>query len=166
MLLRTRVSGSMFSRFSCSEDEDRLTVQIRGHNMDIAAQIAETIREIMTRIPGIAEPTVRPETRHARDACRSGSPASRESGAECLRRCRDSRDGDRGTRSSMYRKEGDEFNILVRLREEDRLDLRNVGRIPADDPAGRTIPAESVIELNRQKVRPISAASIRSVRCS
>ena len=151
MLLRTRVSGSMFSRFSSSEDEDRLTVQIRGHNMDIAAQIAETIREIMTRIPGIAEPTVSqrpgmPEMLVEVDRLRAANLGLNVSDVAATLETAIG-----GTRSSMYRKEGDEFNILVRLREEDRLDLRNVGRIPLTTPAGRTIPAESVIELNRQE---------------
>ena len=56
-----------------------------------------------------------------------------------------------GARSSMYRKEGDEYNILVRLREEDRLDLGNVGQIPLTTPLGTTITAGSVIELRRQE---------------
>ena len=38
-----------------------------------------------------------------------------------------------GTRASYYRQEGDEFQILVRLQEQDRLDLGTVGQIPISD---------------------------------
>lgn len=151
MLIRTRVSGGMFRRYSSSEDEDRLSVEIRGHNVDTATQFAETIREIMEGIPGIAEPTISqrpgmPEMMVEVDRLRAANLGLNVSDVAATLETAIG-----GTRSSMYRKEGDEFNILVRLREEDRLDLGNVGRIPLTTPTGRTIPAESVIQLRRQE---------------
>ena len=151
MLIRTRVSGGMFRRYSSSEDEDRLSVEIRGHNVETASQFAETIREIMEGIPGIAEPTISqrpgmPEMMVEVDRLRAANLGLNVSDVAATLETAIG-----GTRSSMYRKEGDEFNILVRLREEDRLDLGNVGRIPLTTPTGRTIPAESVIELSRQE---------------
>lgn len=151
MLIRTRVSGGMFRRYSSSEDEDRLSVEIRGHNVDTATQFAETIREIMVGIPGIAEPTISqrpgmPEMMVEVDRLRAANLGLNVSDVAATLETAIG-----GTRSSMYRKEGDEFNILVRLREADRLDLGNVGRIPLTTPTGRTIPAESVIQLSRQE---------------
>lgn len=151
MLVRTRVSGSMFRSWGRDNDEDRLSVEIRGHNIDTAAQLAETIRETMLRVRGIAEPTLSqrpgmPEMLVEVDRLRAANMGLNVSEVASTLETAIG-----GTRSSMYRKEGDEFNILVRLREEDRLDLRNVGRIPITTPLGRTIPAESVIELRRQE---------------
>ena len=151
MLIRTRVSGGMFRRYSSSEDEDRLSVEIRGHNVDTATQFAETIREIMEGVPGIAEPTISqrpgmPEMMVEVDRLRAANLGLNVSDVAATLETAIG-----GTRSSMYRKEGDEFNILVRLREADRLDLGNVGRIPLTTPTGRTIPAESVIQLSRQE---------------
>ena len=151
MLVRTRVSGGMFRSWGRDDDEDRLSVEIRGHNIDTAAQLAETIRETMRRVPGIAEPTISqrpgmPEMLVEVDRMRAANMGLNVSE---IATTLETAIG--GTRSSMYRKEGDEYNILVRLREEDRLDLRNVGRIPITTPLGRTIPAESVIELRRQE---------------
>lgn len=51
----------------------------------------------------------------------------------------------------MFRQEGDEFNILVRLQERDRLKLSQVGQIPLATPLGQTIPAESVVRMRRQE---------------
>ena len=151
MLVRTRVSGSMFRSWGRDDDDDRLSVEIRGHNIDTAAQLAETIRETMLRVRGIAEPTISqrpgmPEMLVEVDRLRAANMGLNVSEVATTLETAIG-----GTRSSMYRKEGDEFNILVRLREEDRLDLRNVGRIPITTPLGRTIPAESVIELRRQE---------------
>ena len=151
MMVRTRVSGSMFRSWGSDDNDDRLTVEIRGHNIDTATQLAETIRETMAEIRGIAEPTVSqrpgmPEMLVEVDRVRAANMGLNVSEVATTLETAIG-----GTRSSMYRKEGDEYNILVRLREEDRLDLGNVGRIPITTPLGRTIPAESVIELRRQE---------------
>ncbi len=151
MLVRTRVSGSMFRSWGSDDNDDRLSVEIRGHNIDTAAQLAETIRETMEGIPGVAEPTISqrpgmPEMLVEVDRMRAANMGLNVSDVATTLETAIG-----GTRSSMYRREGDEYNILVRLREEDRLDIANVGRIPLTTPLGRTIPAESVIELRRQE---------------
>jgi HAE1 family hydrophobic/amphiphilic exporter-1 len=56
-----------------------------------------------------------------------------------------------GRRTSMYRQQGDEFNILVRLREPDRISLSQIGQIPLATPVGQTIPAEAVLRMRRQE---------------
>ncbi|MCY4187563.1 MAG: efflux RND transporter permease subunit, partial [Bryobacterales bacterium] len=150
MLVRTRVSGSMFRSWG-SDDEDRLSVEIRGHNIDTAKQLAETIRAMMERTPGIAEPTISqrpgmPEMLVEVDRMRAS-----DLGLNVSEIALTLETAIGGARSSMYRKEGDEYNILVRLREEDRLDLGNVGRIPLTTPQGTTITAGSVIDLRRQE---------------
>ena len=56
-----------------------------------------------------------------------------------------------GTRASLYREEGDEYDILVRLREEDRLELSQVNSVPITLAGGTTIPVESVVRMKRQE---------------
>ncbi len=150
-LIRTRVSGGMFRSRGSDDNDDRLSVEIRGHNMDTATQLAETIREVMAVIPGIAEPTISqrpgmPEMLVEVDRLKAANMGLNVSDIALTLETAIG-----GTRSSMYRREGDEFNILVRLREADRLDLANVGRIPLSTPLGTTITAGSVIELRRQE---------------
>ncbi len=151
LLVKTRVSGSMFRSWGSDDNDDRLSVEIRGHNMDTATQLGETIREAMERVDGIAEPTISqrpgmPEMLVEVDRMRAANMGLNVSDVATTLETAIG-----GTRSSMYRKDGDEFNILVRLREEDRLDVSNVGRVPLTTPQGRTIPAGSVIELRRQE---------------
>lgn len=151
ILVRTRVSGSMFRSWGSSDDDDRLSVEIRGHNIDTAAQLAETIREMMQQVPGVAEPVISqrpgmPEMLVEVDRVRAANLGLNVSDVATTLETAIG-----GTRSSMYRQEGDEYNILVRLQEEDRLDIANVGMVPLTTPLGRTIPAESVIDLKRQE---------------
>jgi HAE1 family hydrophobic/amphiphilic exporter-1 len=51
----------------------------------------------------------------------------------------------------MFREQGDEYDILVRLREEDRLAVSQVADVPIILPDGQTIAAESIVRMNRQE---------------
>ena len=151
ILIRTRVSGGMFRSWGSDGDDDRLSVEIRGHNIETGVQLAESIREVMAGIEGIAEPTLSqrpgmPEMLVEVDRVRAANLGLNVSDVATTLETAIG-----GTRSSMYRKEGDEYNILVRLQEEDRLNVGTVGMVPLTTPLGRTIPAASVIDLRRQE---------------
>ncbi len=152
MLIRTRVSRGMFRRGrGGNEDGDRLAVEIRGHNIETAAQLAETIRERMSTVDGVAEAQISqrpgmPEMLVEVDRMKAANMGLNVSD---IATTLETAIG--GTRSSMYRKDGDEFAILVRLREQDRLNLQSVGEVPLTTATGRTIPAQSVVSLRRQE---------------
>ncbi len=152
MLVRTRVSSGMFRRGrGGNEDGDRLAVEIRGHNIETAARLAETIRERMSTVAGVAEAQISqrpgmPEMLVEVDRMKAANMGLNVSD---IATTLETAIG--GTRSSMYRKDGDEFTILVRLREQDRLNLQSVGEVPLTTATGRTIPAQSVVSLRRQE---------------
>ena len=56
-----------------------------------------------------------------------------------------------GQKAGYFRQGGDEYNILVRLREADRSDLENVKLVPVMTPTGRTVPASSLLSFERQE---------------
>jgi HAE1 family hydrophobic/amphiphilic exporter-1 len=56
-----------------------------------------------------------------------------------------------GRRASFYREEGDEYDIVVRLREEDRLAASQIGAIPMRTPSGELITADNVVRRQRME---------------
>jgi HAE1 family hydrophobic/amphiphilic exporter-1 len=151
MLVKTRISSGMFSRRGGDEGSDRLSIQIRGHDMEAGMEYAKQVRDAMDRIPGVAEPQISqrpgmPEMLILVDRPRAASMGLNVSEiADALETAIG------GRRTSMFREGGDEYNILVRLREEDRLALSQIGAVPLSTPVGRTVPAESVVQLKRQE---------------
>ena len=150
MLVHTRVSGGMFRRRG-SEEGDRLTIEVRGHDIEVAQDLSQQVREAMLATPGVvsaqlSRPPGMPEMLVTVDRAKASSlglPVSQI--AETLETAVG------GTRASRYREEGDEYDILVRLREEDRMNLSQVSQVPLTLPDGRTIPAESVVFMRRQE---------------
>ena len=151
--VRTRISGGSFGRRrgGGSGDGDRLQVAIRGYSPETTQNLALQARDAMLAVPGVAEAEVSrrpgtPEMLVRVDRLKAASVGmSVAEVADTLETAVG------GRRSSFYREEGDEYDIVVRLREEDRLELAQVGRIPLRTPRGELIHAEDVVRLQRQE---------------
>jgi HAE1 family hydrophobic/amphiphilic exporter-1 len=151
VIVRTRVSGGMTRRGSRSGGGDRLQVEIRGHEFEVLQELADKVRAVMASIPGVPDVQVSrqpgmPEMLVSVDRIKASTMGLNVSDiADAMETAVG------GRRTSMYRQQGDEFNILVRLQERDRLNLSQVGKIPLTTVAGDTIPAESVVRMRRQE---------------
>jgi HAE1 family hydrophobic/amphiphilic exporter-1 len=153
MLVRINISSGMFRRSSSSGSQggDRLSVEVRGHDLETLQQLADRVQEVMSRIPGVADVQI---------SRRPGLPemvvlVDRDKASTLGLNVSDVANTFRtavgGRRSSMYREEGDEYNILIRLQENDRLALSQIGGVALSTPTGRTVLAESVVQMRRQE---------------
>ncbi|MDX1979490.1 MAG: efflux RND transporter permease subunit [Bryobacteraceae bacterium] len=154
VVVRTRVSSGMSTRGSRSGSSgsgDRLSVEIRGHELQVLEELAEKVRDAMASVAGVPEVQISrqpgmPEMLVTVDRLKASTMGLNVSDiADALETAIG------GRRTSMYRQQGDEFNILVRLNERDRLKITQVGQVPLTTVGGRTIPAESVVRMRRQE---------------
>ncbi len=149
MIVRTRVSSGLFRRRG--SQDDRLSVEVRGHDMEIIRGLSEQVRDAMRATPGVVSAQLSrlpgvPEMLISVDRAKASSMGlSVAEVADTLETAIG------GTRASLYREQGDEYDILVRLREEDRLELGQVNNVPINLPDGSTIPVESVVRMRRQE---------------
>jgi HAE1 family hydrophobic/amphiphilic exporter-1 len=150
MTVQTRVRGGIRRRGGGFGD-DRLSVEIRGHDLEISQGLAQQVRGVMQATPGIVSSQMSqkpgmPEMVVSVDRAKATSMGLKVSEvADTLETAIG------GTRASMFREDGDEYDILVRLQEEDRLAVSQVGDVPLTLPDGRTIAAESVVRMQRQE---------------
>jgi HAE1 family hydrophobic/amphiphilic exporter-1 len=157
--VRTRVNSGNFGRRRGGRGGggrgggggDRLTVEIRGHDQEIAGELAQSVLDAMLTVPGVPEAQISrrpglPELLVKVDRLKAASLGMSVSEvADTLETAVG------GRRTSFYREEGDEYDIVVRLREQDRLAISQVGQIPLRAPAGQLIQADSVIRMQRQE---------------
>ena len=154
VVVRTRVSSGSFTRGSRSGSSgggDRLVVEVRGHDLKVLEDLALKVRNEMASIEGVPEVQISrqpglPEMLLSVDRLKASTMGLNVSDiADAMETAVG------GRRTSMYRQQGDEFNILVRLQEKDRLKLDQVGMIPLATPLGQSIPAASVVRMRRQE---------------
>lgn len=151
MVVRTRVSSMMMRRPGGGSSDDRLQVEIRGHNLEILTDLSEKVRAAMASVEGVPEVQISrqpgmPEMILQVDRIKAATMGLNVSD---VANAMETAVG--GRRTSMYRQQGDEFNIIVRLKESDRMDLSQVGKVPLVTVGGTPVPAESILRMRRQE---------------
>jgi HAE1 family hydrophobic/amphiphilic exporter-1 len=157
MRVFARASGGMFLMRMGRGGEDRIAIELRGHDMQMAGDLSQAIKDIVDSVPGVTDSQV---------SRREGKPemlvtVDRQKAATMGLNVSDLADSLRttvgGRIATRYRERGNEYNILVRLQEQDRQALSSVELIPIYTPVGRTVPAASLIRLERRE-GPVSIA--------
>lgn len=155
--VRTRASGGMFFMRFLGGNEERVTVEIRGYDRDIAQRLSREIQDRLEGVEGITDTRVwraggRPEI---------GLKIDRQKAAEVglnvntiAQMIRTNFGGEVATR---YREGGDEFDVRVRLAEEDRRRLDNLRDLWLVAPSGERVPVSNFVREQRQ----IGPTSIR-----
>lgn len=149
MVVRTRVSSMMMRRGSNSDD--RLAVEIRGHDLEILGGLAEQVRKAMLSVEGVPEVQVSRQPGMPEMVLRVDRLKAATMGLNVSDVANAMETAVGGRRTSMFRQQGDEFNIIVRLKETDRMDVSQVGKVPLVTVGGTPIPAESIVQMRRQE---------------
>lgn len=143
---RVRASGG--SRLlRIGQSEDRLTVEIRGHDLDTGHEVALHVQQLMESTPGISDARIsrtegRPETLVYVDRDKTSSL-----GLSVSQIANTLRTTVGGSRATLYREGGNEFNVLVRFEETDRRSLSHILNTPIHTPSGRPVPLGTLVTL-------------------
>ena len=161
--------------FSSGGGTEAVQVELRGYDLDEAENISKEMMRRMERVDGVTDVRLsrregRPEENvvFAREKI-SNLGLSVQEVAQAIQTSVG------GSRAGQYRVGGDEYPIVVRLREEDRLTTQDLNNIAVQTADGHVVPVSSLIErvrdrgpttidrVNGQRVTYISANLERGV---
>jgi len=148
--VRTRSGLYIFRRLGLA-DNDNLEIDIRGHDLEAAQRLAREIKAEMEGIDGIAGIRInrqggQPEIGLHIDRERAASLGiSVASLAEAVKTSIG------GTRATLYREGGDEFDIVVRLAEKDRSSLEGLPNLMIPTSSGSGVPLRSLVRLEERR---------------
>jgi HAE1 family hydrophobic/amphiphilic exporter-1 len=131
--------------------EERLEIDLKGYDLEQGKALAEEIVSRIKHVKGVIYPRIslednRPELRIAIDRSKASTM-----GLPISRILQVINTNIEGTVASRYREGGDEFDILVRLREEDRGRLQDVLNISINGPGGKDIPLKGFATITEGK---------------
>ncbi|MGE0868568.1 MAG: efflux RND transporter permease subunit [Kofleriaceae bacterium] len=143
--IRQRTTNPL-QRFMRGSRGERLVVEIRGHDLETAAVLARHIEGVMKQVPGIAdvrlgreegleERTISVATERAADLGLTRAEIARTLETYVL-----------GRVATRLRDGGDEYDIRVMLREQDRAQTSQLAELPILSARG-VIPLSSVADL-------------------
>ncbi len=152
LLVRARSSSNnmMMSRMG-GNTSDRVSVEVRGYEMDVAADLAKKIKDVIDGVPGITDSMI---------SRREGMPemvvvADRDKAASLGLNASDIADTLEtvigGRRASQFRQEGEEFNILVRLNPEQRANIAQLENVTVLTPSGQSVPIGNLVTVQRRE---------------
>lgn len=145
MKVTARVQSTMPFMRSLGVEGDGLTVLVRGHDRETAENLARVVKEVMQRVPGLVNVDLVQKEKRPELVTRIDRARSSNLGLDVAEVIQTLETAVRGTRATMFREEGDEFPVIVRLREEDRLRASDLGGIGIASRRGNLIPLSNVV---------------------
>ncbi len=151
------------------DEGESLQIQLRGNNLDVADEVSRQLITLLERLPGINDvERDRREGNPQQDIRFDREKLSRLGlGVNEVARAIQTNVG--GTRAGMFRVDGEEWPITVRLRPEDRLSILDLDNISIRSADGVIMPVSAVASqeftrtpasinrINNQRVTYITA---------
>jgi len=147
MIVRTRAGQGLFLLRLGTSGADRVQVEVRGHDLQTADKLAAQVKDIVESIEGITD---------ARISRESGSPEElilidRQKAADMHLTVSKIANALQtiisGTRAGYYREAGDEFAILVKLRDAEQMDLRDILDLTITNSDGEPVVLRNVVNV-------------------
>ncbi|MSO62276.1 MAG: efflux RND transporter permease subunit [Acidobacteria bacterium] len=153
VIIRARPSGGqnqMMRGMGGGGGDSRLSIEILGHDLDQSKRIAQDLKAMLDTTPGIADSRLQREEGRPELAVRVDRDKAALLGLTVTGVANTIRTNVAGTQAAMYRDAGNEYPIIVRLREEDREQVAEVGDVLLSTPSGQVLPAKNVMVIDRE----------------
>jgi HAE1 family hydrophobic/amphiphilic exporter-1 len=129
--------------------DSRVSLEIRGHDLDDARRIAQDARTVMEGTPGIADVRVGREEGRPEISVRVDRPKAAMLGMSVSSVATTIQTNVAGTTAAQFRERGNEYPIVVQLQQGDREEVADVGEVLLSTPGGQVVPAKSVMAISR-----------------
>jgi hydrophobic/amphiphilic exporter-1 (mainly G- bacteria), HAE1 family len=151
VIIQTRASGGnqQFNRIT-GGGESRLALEIRGDDLQQAQQLAQAAKNVMDKVPEVRNARVGRDDGRPELAIQVDRPKAALLGMSVTGVAESIRTSVAGTQAAFFRESGNEYPIVVRLREEDRERLEDLNDLLIGTPQGQVLQAKNLLTLRNQ----------------
>lgn len=150
MIIRTRAGQGLFILRMGTSGNDRIQIEVRGHDLQMADALAMQVRDMVESVEGVTD------TRISRE---SGSPEElilidRQKAADMNLSVSKIANALQtilsGTRAGYYRQAGDEYTILVKLRDAEQMNMSEILDLTLVNSDGQPVVLKNVVSVAPQ----------------
>lgn len=151
VIISTRASGgnSQMNRLLGGGDS-RISLEIRGDNLDDARRMALEAKNVMDTLPEVRNARVGRDEGRPELAIQVDRPKAAILGLSVTNVADSIRTSVGGTQAAMFRQHGNEYPIVVRLREADRERIDDINDVLISTPQGQLLQAKNLLALRNQ----------------
>jgi hydrophobic/amphiphilic exporter-1 (mainly G- bacteria), HAE1 family len=152
VIISTRASGgnSQMNRIMGGGDS-RLALEIRGDDLQMAREISQSAKDLMDKLPeAVRNARISREEGRPELAIDVDRPKAALLGLSVTNVAESIRTNVAGTQAAFFRKEGNEYPIIVRLREADRERVEDINDVLINAPTGQVLQAKNLMSLRNQ----------------
>jgi len=155
MMLRRELSGlpgnnQMTRMLSGSGGSSRLSLELRGYDLEEAKRLAQRAKAVMDSTHEIADARIGREEGRPELAVHVDRPKAALLGLRLQDVANTIQTNIQGTTAAYYRERGFEYPIVVRLRPEDRERAISVDEVRVSTAAGQVVQAKNLINIDTQ----------------
>ena len=152
VIVRARASGGqnqMMRGMGGGGGDGRLSVEITGHDLALSTRLARDVKTLLDSTPGVAGSRLQRDDGRPELAVRVDRDKAALLGLTVTGVANTIRTNVAGTQAAMFREAGNEYPIIVRLRQQDREEVSEIGDVLLSTPAGQVLPAKNVMVIER-----------------
>ncbi len=173
VIVRANASGGnqQMNRFLSGGNNGggRLSLEIRGESLDDARKVAQAAKELLDTVPGVADARLGRDDGRPELAVRVDRAKAALLGVSATTVANTIRTNIAGTQAALFRQGGQEYPIIVRLREDQRQDVGDVNDVLVSTPQGQVLQAKNLMRVedavgpsqiqrkNQQRIAYVSA---------
>lgn len=125
----------------------RLALEIRGESLDDARKVALAAKDLLDTTPGVADARLGRDEGRPELAVRIDRAKAALLGVSATTVANTIRTNVAGTEAAMFRQEGNEYPIVVRLREDERQNVTDVNDVLISTPSGGVLQAKNLMRV-------------------
>ncbi|HHS13448.1 MAG TPA: efflux RND transporter permease subunit [bacterium] len=144
--VRTRAGQGLFLLNMGTSSGDRISVEVRGYDLETAHALAVQVDRVISDVPGITDTRISREEGNPEQVIRIDRKKAADLGLTVTDIGNALETAVGGTYASYFRDGGKEYRILVRLSAEDRRDLSELLDLTVVNNRGQSVVLRNVVE--------------------
>ncbi len=147
MIIRTRAGQGLFILRMGTSGADRIQIEIRGHDLDTADMLAEQVKELIESVDGITDAQLSRESGSPEELVNIDRQKAADMNLTVSKIANALQTILSGTRAGYYRQAGDEYTILVKLRDAEKSNLSDILDLTITNSDGEPVVIKNVVSV-------------------
>lgn len=142
--------GNQFSRIigGGGGSGGRIQMEVRGEDLDQQQRLAEDVKALLDETPGVADANLGRDQGRPEFAVHIDREKAALLGVSANALANTIRTNVSGTQAAIFRQNGQEFPIVVRLREDQRQNVTDISDVLVSTPTGTVVQAKNLMRID------------------